>query len=224
MSRPADIYLHMAITRYLHECRTYKHLAGSTVGRYRNALNRFAASLGKGGQSTLVRKIPPQAWRDHVSSYEHHSAKYYNCQLSAISAFVKWCYDEGLLSPTDRHLRGMREKPVMPARAKTYVTQEQLPAVLAAGEEWHVRDRYFMSALWHSWRRSGELSAVRVRDVDLSPYPDSPHGRMIWTNQKAHRPDQCLDMSPGLNQCLREWLRIYEELAGEAPNTATART
>jgi hypothetical protein len=44
-------------------------------------------------------------------------------------------------------------------------------------EDWHLRDRFFLEAMWYSWRRSGELSAVRVRDVDLQAYPDSPHGR-----------------------------------------------
>lgn len=40
---------------------------------------------------------------------------------------------------------------------------------------------------------------------------------MIWDDIKAHRPNQCLDMSPQLQRTIREWLRVYAELAGETP-------
>jgi hypothetical protein len=57
MGRPEDVSLHMAITRYLGECAKYKHLAESTIRRYRITLNHLAATLPS-RRHTLVRKTP----------------------------------------------------------------------------------------------------------------------------------------------------------------------
>jgi hypothetical protein len=80
-----------------------------------------------------------------------------------------------------------------------------------------VRDRYFCEAMWYSRRRAEELKAVRIRDVDLKPYADAVNGVLTWTNSKAHRPGQHLNMSLPLHRTIAEWLAIYGELAGEAP-------
>ena len=216
MTNP-QVTLTDAIRDYITDCRTLRHLADSTVQRYEITLNHFARPLVEKEPYLRVVDIPPEAWRDYVLASDHLSNKSFNAYRSRISAFLTWLYAEGVLSPADKHLAHLREKPNTTARPKSFVTAEQVPAVLDAAEQWHIRDRYFCEALWHSWRRSGELCAVRVRDVDLKPYPDSPHGRLTWTNQKAHRPNQVLDMSPGLQRCLREWLAVYSELEGETP-------
>jgi integrase len=206
-----------AIRDYLTDCEKLRHLAKSTVQRYRVTLNQFARPLLEAEKWLQLEHVPPTAFRDFVVASDHLSNKTFNARRSHISAFLSWCYQEDLLSPADKHLAHLREKPNTTLRAKTYVNADQMDAVLEAAGRWHVRDKYFCAAMWASWRRSGELCAVQIRDLDLNAYPDSPHGRMVWHNQKAHRPNQVLDMSPQLQASLREWLAVYEDLAGEKP-------
>jgi integrase len=108
----------------------------------------------------------------------------------------------------------VRERPNTTTRAKSFVREQDLPKVVAVAREWHERDGAFCEALWASWRRSGELVALRVRDVDLLPYPDSPHGRLTWSNFKAHRPGQVMDMPPALQECLGRWMGLYSSMLG----------
>jgi integrase len=205
------------ITAYLGECRTFRHLADSTVQRYEVSLRKFARPLVREDKYLPLLAVPKDAWREWVLEADHLSNKAFNGRRSHLAAFIGWLVDEGLMSATEKPLKGVRERPNTTLRPKTYVKAEHVPAVLDAAEAWHVRDRYFCEALWESWRRSGELTALHVRDVDLKPYPDSPHGRLSWENFKTHRPNQVLDMSPGLQDCLSRWLAVYEELTGEKP-------
>lgn len=207
------------IAAYLADCRTAKALAGSTVRRYEISLAKFARPLIEQERYLPLLAVPGDAWREWVLQADHQSNKAFNARRSHLSGFLTWLADNDLMTASEakKKLAGVRERPNTTLRPKTYVKAGQVPAVLDAAGRWHVRDRAFCEALWHSWRRSGELTALRVRDVDLRPYPDSPHGRLAWQNFKGHRPGQVLDMSPGLQDCLSRWLAVYAEEAGEQP-------
>lgn len=203
-----------AITAYIKDCRTLRGLADSTVRRYEVSLRQFARPLIAAEEFILMEFVPATAYLDWVLLADQKANKTFNARRSHMSAFLTWCYENDYLSPTGRHLKAVKERPNTTSRSKSFVKASDMPRVLDAAGEWHPRDRAFCEALWHSWRRSGELAAVRVRDVDLRAYPDSPHGRLTWTNQKAHRPNQVLDMSPDLQDCLRRWMETYRQLTG----------
>jgi integrase len=107
-----------------------------------------------------MQHIPPTTWEDWVLEADHLSNKAFNGRRSHLSAFLSWCYEEGLLLPSGKHLARVREKPNTTFRAKTFVKAADMPAVLEAAGRWHERDRFFLAALWHSWRRSGELCSA----------------------------------------------------------------
>lgn len=209
-----SITLTDAITQYIKDCRTLRGLADSTVRRYEVSLRQFARPLIAKEEFLLMEFVPQSAYLDWVLLADQRANKTFNARRSHMSAFLTWCYENDYLSPTGRHLKAVKERPNTTTRSKSFVRASDMPRVLQAAGEWHERDRAFCEALWASWRRSGELAAVRVRDVDLRAYPDSPHGRLTWTNQKAHRPNQVLDMSPDLQDCLRRWLDLYRSLLG----------
>jgi integrase len=216
--KQTDITYNAAVSLYLTDCDKHRHLAASTLRVYSITLRDFSKSDPRmNGGMVMLRDVSREIWVGYLDAREHMSNKAYNAVLSRLSAFVKWACSEGYLATSDKQLGNIRQRPNTTARPKTFLLAEHLPAVLDAAETWHVRDRAFLEALWWSRRRSGELSAVRIRDIDLEPYPDAPHGRMTWANQKAHRPHQCLDMNAELQRCIREWLVTYEKLTGEKP-------
>ncbi|HUY49940.1 MAG TPA: site-specific integrase [Streptosporangiaceae bacterium] len=212
-----DISYNAAVSMYLTDAEKHRHLAASTLRVYRITLRDFARQDGMSSGYILLRDIPRSTWVAYMDDRAYMSNKGWNAVLSRLSAFVKWACAEGYLLTSAKSLGSLRERPNTTLRPKTFLLAEHLPAVLEKAGEWSPRDEAFLDALWWSRRRSGELSAVRVRDVDLEPYPDAPHGRMTWANQKAHRPHQCLDMNAELQRVIRDWLPVYESLAGEKP-------
>jgi integrase len=207
------ITLSSAVRNYVSDCRKLRGLAESTVTRYEVSLTQFARPLLKEDRHLQLADVPHGAWQEWVLLADARANKTFNGRRAHLSAFLKWCYENDYLSPADKHLAAVRERPNTTTRVKSFVREQDLPAVIAAAGEWHARDAAFCEALWASWRRSGELAALRVRDVDLAPYPDSPNGRLSWENRKAHRPNQVLDMSPALQECLGRWLELYAVLA-----------
>lgn len=203
-----------AITQYIDDCRRLRGLAASTVKRYEVSLRQFARPLIDAEEFLLLEFVPATAWQEWVLLADQMAPKTFNARRSHLSAFITWLVDNDYMPATLKPLKAVRERPNVTSRTKSFVRAEDMPAVLEAAESWHPRDRYFCLALWESYRRSGEMAAARVRNVDLRAYPDSPHGRLQWDNQKAHRPAQVMDMSPRLQECLREWLDLYAQLLG----------
>lgn len=209
-----QIELTTAITQYIRDCKTLRGLADSTVRRYEVSLRQFARPLLEKEPYLQLQHVPQSAYLDWVLLADKLANKSFNARRSHMSAFLSWAYENDFLSPTGRHLKAVKERPNTTTRTKSFVKASDMPRVLEAAGQWHERDRAFCEALWASWRRSGELAAVKVRDVDLRAYPDSPHGRLTWTNQKAHRPNQVLDMSPDLQDALSRWMTVYRNLLG----------
>jgi integrase len=203
-----------AISAYIRDCRTLKGLAESTVRRYEISLRQFARALVAVEPYILMEFVPKSAYLDWVMLANANANKTFNARRSHMSAFLTWCYERDYLRMQDRHLAYVKERPNTTSRAKSFVKAQDMPKVAQAARQWHERDAAFCEALWASWRRSGELAALRVRDVDTRAYPDSPHGRLTWTNAKAHRPNQVLDMSPDLQDCLSRWMAAYTEMLG----------
>ena len=100
-----SITLEDAIRDYLADCEQ-KHLAKSTIRRYRITLAQFSKQLIAAEPWIELQFVPVEAWQQYVMDGEAQLAnKSFNAKRSHLSAFLRWAYERGYLDPAEGHLR-----------------------------------------------------------------------------------------------------------------------
>ncbi len=124
-----------------------------------------------------------------------------NLERSTLSAFFKWCRAHGHI-PVNRDLLATVESLPVMDRERTLIPPAKFDTLLDAAP--HPRDRVVVALGLYALLRQGEVSLLRVRDVNL----DS--GELAITRPKVHQRD-VLPIVGELDRELRRWLTFYSE-------------
>ena len=129
-----------------------------------------------------------------------------NTMMATISAFAKWCRDEGLIPPDRNPLAGRRQRPNQPRQYDT-VPLKDFPEMLRLAGESHPRDRAFIALALYTMLRQSEICSLRIRDLDL---------QSNLLNVVIHKTsDQdSMKIVPELRAEMRNWLTYYAENYG----------
>lgn len=208
------------ITDYIQDCRD-AGLSPNTVRRYeitlRKAQREITAAERGYGKDPILRNLPADVWRrwlvDHYGENKC-APKTWNAELSKIRAFLNWCYENNRLSRHDRHMGRLRERVNQVVITKQWITEAQLPVLMDAARQWHERDAAFVAACFYTMRRAGEVKTLRVKDFDFRKYPDSPHGRMHYTNHKGKGRRNAFNLPPRFRTLLTDWFEEYRRIVG----------
>lgn len=129
-------------------------------------------------------------------------AIYTSCQ----SSFFKWARTRRFMKRDQDPLDGVRYK--RHRRQHLYVPGERFAEVLEVADRHHPRDRALMAMFIYTLRRLGEVTSVKIGDVDLA-------SRQIYMyNHKLKRPVPT-PIPAVLDLELRHWLTWYADHAGK---------
>lgn len=166
------------------------------------ALRRLVRTLG----DIPVKSVTPR----HVDRVFEQMAEQQlrpasvNANVATLRGFFRWCRDRGYLPPDANPASGRRYRP-KEAREMIRVPIAQFPALLDAARI--PRDRMLMALGLYTMGRKGEITSIRMKDVDL----DS--AEILMYIQKKNVYDR-IPISKELRRELATWLPIYEQHVG----------
>ena len=210
------------ITSYIQDCRDSGR-AASTVERYEISLRKIQRDIiarhgSAYGKDPVLRNLPADVWRtwlvDNYGGEKKCAPKTWNSELSKVRAWLNWCYDNNRLDRSQRHMGRLRERPNQTVITKQWVRESELPIIMDAARQWHPRDAAFVAACFYLMRRAGEIKTLRVKDFDLRAYPDSPHGRLHYTNHKGKGRRNAFNMPPRFRTLVADWFEEYRTIVG----------
>lgn len=154
----------------------------------------------------LVLTVINSRWTQGNSTYPQAYGR--------IRTFLRWASSRGY--PLGE-IEGITEVTVsVPDLEKVYLTYpEMLRTVKVAKERKNYRDAGVVEFAYWSHRREAEIFGMKRKDVDFSPRPGAPHGVYWFTETKASKGRQMLDLLEEEANCLKEWLDQYEQAIGE---------
>lgn len=215
MALHTSISLDDAVEAYLRILAATR--ADTTVRGNRQVLERFAVWYGP-CQVRYMRPDKVLDWfvlvrRPHTDrsrvSRKPIQASTYNHYLSRLSSFFGWLAKSGVLKKDLlRDVDRMREQ--QKARLQPS-PEEMMDMINSAGS---ARDRAFLATLCNTGCRQGEITALRVRDVDLES------GYLAITVFKSALDDR-FPISTDLNDELKSWMSQYARDIGGPLSGAT---
>jgi integrase len=126
-----------------------------------------------------------------------------NNMLVALRKFLAWCEMQGAMPPgTPARLLAARKHKKFTRQPKHYIPVEQFGAALDISGERHPQDRIIMALALYTLCRSGEITGLRLKHVDLRAGTIKVYRekRQRWTD---------VAICPELNDELLAWLHWY---------------
>lgn len=190
------------IPEYLEFRRTWGHKAANTLAADAAVCRIVLRTIGDIQPANITRR--------HVDSFVAEiggkSPATFNQRMSGLRSFLDFCRARKHVPPTfdpvPRLLLPHRKLPDVERRRVPVTRFGQLLDAAA-----NPRDRAFIALGLYLFLRVGEISALRVKDVDL----DS--GEIAVTVFKSKRHDT-MPISAELDEELRRWLIAYQQLVG----------
>ena len=123
-----------------------------------------------------------------------------------LDVFFAWARKTGRMGRDNDPLYG-RRKPRQVKRERQRIHVSKFPALLDMAEIREPRDRIALALLLYTLGRDGEITSLRIRDVDLA----GGHIRMMIHKT---RQEDMLPICAELDAELRKWLTHYAETVG----------
>src|SRR5216117_1194489 len=121
-----------------------------------------------------------------AQNYGHVSDATFNLYVGTLRRWLHYLVEEGQAKPGVSRLLIPREKP-KPVRKKQFIRETAMLQLAEAGLDWHARDKYYILLTYRLARRFSEISAMRIRDVDLTPRPHMAYGCFTFDNLKGRK-------------------------------------
>lgn len=151
------------------------------------------------------------AWRDHL--LERLAPATVAGSLSAIASLLRACRRAGVATFRVEGIAPKRER-VQDRSGPRRGDVERLLACVderaAAGEQQAIRDAAILRCLYNNAMRRGEVTGLRVGDVDLA----GPDGARCWPQRKGARTRQALGLSDKTAAAIANWLAVRGPEAG----------
>lgn len=123
-----------------------------------------------------------------------------------LSGFFKWCEQTGRIKPNSSPMVGRRAPRFMETERER-VPVEQFPELLELAGQEEPRDRALVAVGLYALLRDGEITSLRVGDVNLDSC------ELLATIHKSRIQDR-IPISSALHAELRAWLLHYQEITG----------
>lgn len=197
-----SVQLSEAIEDYL-RFRRSMDLSKNTVKQDESTLRQFMAEVG----NIWVHAISDV----HVERYFTEGAKTRQPQTqrndhTRLQVFFEWARQTKRMPRDNDPLFG-RRKPRQVKKERRRVPVAKFNALLDAAEERDPRDRVAIALLLYTLGRDGEISGIRMRDVDLGA--GYIHVRVHKTKE-----EDLVPICAELDTELRRWLKFYTEQVG----------
>jgi integrase/recombinase XerC len=165
-----------AFDRFLVYLEVERNLSPNTIKSYRFDIFDFFSFLGgrKGFSQRSIRSY--LAWLTRRNLSKRTIAR----RLASLRTYFRWLCREGLT--TQDPIRGIHT-PRFEPRLPVFLTRSEVEDLLRLQDEgsiWGLRDKALFELLYSSGLRVGELTGLRVSDVDLL-------GEMIRVVRKGNR-------------------------------------
>lgn len=178
-------------------------IAKSTLNAEKSALLRFLAVNG----NIWVHQIDiPQVTRFREESGKTKQPQSMANDFNYLRGFFEWARKTKRMSPDADPMYGWR-RPKKAKKERNRLHVSQFPALLDAAGRRCARDRAAVALLLYTLGRDGEITDLRVRDVDLNA------GYIMYRVHKTNEEDR-VPICAELDQELRRWLTYYTEEAG----------
>ena len=154
------------LNRYLHGMQVERNLSPYTLRNYRSDLSHFLEYLAH--HDLVLDVITRRDYRDYVGGLQEGEMAPASVRrrASTVKAFFKHLFAEGHVQRNPLLLAGT---PKIPPRLPTFLTREQVEALLAA-PNLHtpagLRDRAILEVLYGAGIRVSELASLRLASVD----------------------------------------------------------
>lgn len=202
MAGNKSVLLSDAIEDYLRHRRSQDY-SKSTIRQDEGTLRKLLSVTGNVWLHMVTERQITMFFEESAKTAQPQSLRNVHTRLSV---FFEWARKTGRMSMTADPLAGRRKpKPVKKERNRVHVSQ--FPALLAAAQERDPRDRIAVAALLYTLARDGEVSDVRIRDINLAG--GTIHMR-IWKTRQEDMVPICTE----LDEELRRWLTFYTEQVG----------
>lgn len=178
-------------------------IAKSTLNAERSVLRRFLTVNG----NIWVHSIDIH----HVTRFREETGKTKQPQSMAndhnyLKGFFDWAKETKRMSRDANPMYGWR-RPRKIKRERNRLHVSKFPALLDAAEARCERDRAAIALLLYTLGRDGEITTLRIRDLDLSA------GYIRYQVHKTYQEDR-VPICQELDDELRRWLTYYTEQVG----------
>lgn len=191
-----------AVENYMRH-RTSQNYSKGTVKVDREVLKRFLATCG----NIWCHQIKDR----HIERYFEDASKTRQGNTlrkdhGVLSKFFKWCRHTGRM-PVDSDPMFGRRQPKLVNRERNRLNVTRFPELLEAAGERDPRDRALCALLLYTLCRDGEVTDLRIRDLDL---------QAGWLKVRIHKTSQedTMPVSAELDAEMRRWLRHYAHISG----------
>ena len=153
---------------FLERCRG-RGSAVRSVDFYRRWIGAFAAWCGGQGVGELSDVTPSlvAAWRDHCLRDLHHSAATVRVRQELVTAFLRFCTEEGYTREFPSSIRVAKPKRERPV--PRWLSDRDADRLLRVAQASGARDAALISLLLFAGLRVGEAVGMRIGDVQLRP-------------------------------------------------------
>lgn len=137
----------------------------------------------------------------------------YSVNHGRVKAFFNWSIKRGYKFGDLENFLG--ETPKNPDIEKTFTSQEDIdkavPYLTSIGD---YRRATILEFQFETHRRGGELVTMQVKDVDLKPRADAPHGVYWFKEHKESKVRHRMELLEREAEILSLWLEEYRKLMG----------
>lgn len=183
--------------------RRSQDLAKSTLQVDRQVLGRF---LSVNGNVWCHNLKDIHASRHFEEASRTRSASSQDNDHTVLNQFFDWCRQTQRMPMTSNPMYG-RRRPKRTRRERNRIPVTRFPRLLDVAGERDPRDRALVGLLLYTLMRDGEISSLRVRDVDLE-------GGYIRAVIHKTRQEDLMPICSELDSELRVWLTHYTEHVG----------
>lgn len=148
-----------------------------------------------------------------VERYTHLGDQTYNLYMSHLRTYVAFLRKKRLLGEDQNPETDLliRRRP-QTTRTKTFVYPEELLEKAEKAGEHHPRDKYFLLFAFYMTRRAGEMTAVRWKDIELTPRKGYAYGLFRFRNNKIGGEIKPRPIDPLLLPFVLEWQQLYADM------------
>lgn len=183
--------------------RRSQDYSANTIRTDRGVLKRLLASCGNIYCNAITEK--------HVSRYFEEIGKTrapstQRNDHNTLNRFFAWARHTGRM-PVDSNPMFGRRSPRPTKKERNRVPVHEFPRLLEAAEARDPRDRALIALFLYTLMRDGEVTSLRVRDLDLQGG---------WLSARIHktRQEDRMPVSAELDEEMRRWLTHYTSVVG----------
>lgn len=183
--------------------------AASTIEQYRVTHRALLHAAGR--DDLQLRHLSSDVIGRVFAEHRAWSERTINRNLLRIRMFLSWARDEEYIPMTFDPTRGWHTTKEYAVRRRTWLTVEQMLTARQAAADLCARDGAFFDAHIYTLARGGELSILKVGDIDLE------RGIIKLWRPKTKTRDE-LPICAELHGSLTRWLAEYREAMGRDLN------